>query len=1201
MPWRPIIEMKFLRALICAGLLALQLSPALAFWHGFPATFQNLGGIVGNIDSITYYTNLRPFVNWAQQGANGNGNRALNSGAVTELAGWQAGYFDSNGDLIPGAAITGVTNIAVTLFTTPPNIGTYPPGSVSATFQGTVSSNVLTVTSISGTIAAGDQIVAPGLQGTAYNIQPFGSGGTSGTGGNGTYQLNTTATIASPVSMTSYTYWWTGQSMTLQWTGNSVTSVTLSGSIGTGGSFPVCTSSPCTFTYGYNPLNTALIFNFPSAAANPPTKIQVFQTKYASRMSACVAGTLIQCWNPDFITSAGPIGLKRYMDVESSNQTGVSDISQYADQNYSHIGNTCGGIASFDGTISGTTLTVANSNSTTARISNGMQLLDASGLVTANTTITTGSGGNNGTYTVNNSQTIANVTATVSTTNNNNVLTVTGAPSGTIVAYQTVTGTNIRGTPTIILPYGTGGTSGTGGTGTYQMSDTASGSGSGITATFTDKMYAYAIPGSWTGTGGAKCGIHPSLLVALANATNTEPWFNIPVTMSDSGMTSIASYFRDNLHNGLATSYEIGNENWNGAIGATFYYLSTIGRPIFNSGAAPSQMAGYQMSHLMNIVKGVYGGKRSSWRGIVSGQFASASGVATAFLSGVSTWIAANSPSTIVTDLFNDMIVAQYASDFTASLPITAVSTGATTTVTISGTTSQPLVNGQKRRLFFTAPSGLSAYNGMDVTLSGVAGSTFQFSDFTTTGTFTNTGNDWVAPPGFFNMTDDSTACYVNAGATLGSGSSITGSVLTPGTVTGTIRAGQGLSGQAGIPANTYVISSAGGGTWNLNNSVVGTVTGTMATAPCATNTQFFAQEYSKTLITGNNDYGYTLPSPNYTNAMAGVLQPLQLQANSYNLSLRNYEGGFQIVLGGNFSQSSNATTQLFIQNYFYDSAGTDPLYTAGKVVSGINQSMQSVWSSFPAQFAVYDAIGTFDALTYPGDTNGLWTQLLAENSAGPFVDPTSPTSATCSEIGTGGLPGNSSTSTSFAANIGATLSPFVVVTLGQSGGTFGTPTVTVGGVSLSLVDSINSSGVVSAIYAGIATGLSGSQTIAVTFDAGSTFRDRPIYAFTTANLNSQSVLSHAAGNSPLNFNYTKNGCIIAGGYAAATTSFATSSGASTLNSSTPGVAPNPTIYTGFNRTSPNGFGAVLSAPFNSSIFSINAGTVAGIAALEVR
>lgn len=1047
------MKLRSFFAFFLAFTFAGWLVPASAFLHrgvvSGSAPAVNLGGLLVNIGGssggIVYSTNTRPFTNWAQQGSGGNGNRSLNSQAITMQAAVAAGNLDSNGELLPNQS--GITNLQVSFFTDP-QVASYPPGNVSATFTGSVSGTTLTVSGVSGnTIQIGDQIRGPLLpQGSPINITAQLTGVT---GGNGTYSLSSSATVASS-AMTSTTYWWTGLQLTIKWSGTSTTSVVLGGfsSLGTGGSFPTCTSSPCTLTLGYNPSNLALIFNFPSNSSSPPTKIEIFEPRFASNMTACDAGSLIDCWNPDFVRDIGPFGLKRYMDLESTNSSGVSDISQYADQNYVLLGAGCGGNNSFDATVSGNTLTA-----TTASLAGGMgpgvTIFDSTGQIAPGTTITAGPYAASGTFTISGSPvTITNPTATSgSTTSGSKILDLTSATvTGTILPYMDVSGTNISagGGPTIILPYGTSGTTGTGGQGTYAMSVAATGTSvGGVSATFKTRMWTATIPGTWIGSSGTKCGVNPSLLVALANATNTAIHFNLPSTISDTGIANIATAFLS-LKHGLTTSFEDCNENWNGNLGACYYWLQTEGKVAQQSGTAGVNQAGYDMARLMNIVSGVYGsGRRSDWRGIVGGQFQSpTAAVASGFVSGANIWIAANAPGTPIYNLFDDVVIAPYITDGASPWTVTALTSGNPTTVTVSGG-SPSLANGQKRRLFLSGTSGITCTPtcgaaGLDVTVAGLSGSTFTFNDFTTSGTFVSSGTNKLAPTGFYDMIDDSEACFANTtGASISSGS-VTGSVLTASGVTGTIRNGQGLTG-TGLPSNLY-ITTGSGSSWNLNQSVVGTVSGAMATVPCSTNYQFYAQEYSKALIAGVNDYGYSPTQGTTAEApfLAAAMQTNQLYAVSQGLSFRNYEGAFQVLINsGLYPNYGNVNVADFVVNYFYDAAGNDPNYSPAQLVNNIDLGMQAVWSAYPGHYSVYNSgIGTFLAYTYPGDTNAMFSQLKTENAAGPYVDPT--------PAATWSVNYNSSTDKNFASGGGTTLSctytapsnGYAVVAVAQGSGT---------------------------------------------------------------------------------------------------------------------------------------------------------------------
>ena len=58
-------------------------------------------------------------------------------------------------------------------------------------------------------------------------------------------------------------------------------------------------------------------------------------------------------------------------------------------------------------------------------------------------------------------------------------------------------------------------------------------------------------------------GVPLEMLVALANATGTDPWFSIPVTADADYVRQFAEYVRDHLDPGLRATFETGNEVWN--------------------------------------------------------------------------------------------------------------------------------------------------------------------------------------------------------------------------------------------------------------------------------------------------------------------------------------------------------------------------------------------------------------------------------------------------------------------------------------------------------------------------------------------------------------------------------------------------------------------------------------------------------------
>lgn len=104
-----------------------------------------------------------------------------------------------------------------------------------------------------------------------------------------------------------------------------------------------------------------------------------------------------------------------------------------------------------------------------------------------------------------------------------------------------------------------------------------------------------------------------------------------------------------------------------------------------------------------------------------------------------------------------------------------------------------------------------------------------------------------------------------------------------------------------------------------------------------------------------------------------------------------------------------------------------------------------------------------------------------------------------------------SSTNTSTASfNIGATPGPYVVVAIEQQN-THANPTVTIGGVSLN--QDANDSNSQAVIFSGIATGLSGTQTVAITA-SGSAFETRDYALWYTSDSIRLSGTAGAGGSS---------------------------------------------------------------------------------------
>lgn len=777
-----------------------------------------------------------------------------------------------------------------------------------------------------------------------------------------------------------------------------------------------------------------------------------------------------------------------------------------------------------------------------------------------------------------------------------------GSPFNAISAGDTVNGVGV--TPGTVITSGACTVQGCAGTYTVNNSQTVSPAVSmnfGATATY-------------AGPSGPKGGIHPSVAIELARLTGSNIHFTLPINISDAGMTALATYFRDNLPSGVKVFFEIGNENWNFGLGVTFFWLNSAGIPLFgtNSGIAYS---GYRMSQLMAIAASVFGtnsynlmaGRTTSrWGGIIGGQMRNDASIPTAFISGFTTWQAAFSPSTAPSDLYSEVDVAPYFSDFPASLTIAGVTPGTTTTVTTAS--SHGYAAGQVVRLFFNTTTGGtvgSVLNGQYVTVGSPSGATFTFSSINTTGLTYSPGsaNDYSAANingGGSSYTASSTVkpLYDTAEASAACGSSvaasltgsITGNVLTSSGVTGgPIVIGQALAG-AGVPASTF-INSGSGSTWNLNNTLgapIGPVA--MTTAPCATAYQYFARQTSKALITGvAADLGY-LPNIAQT-AFPSIIAVNKLYANSYGLNLSNYEGGSQFVITGRMG-TVGATSNLLghFLNWRWDDGGSDPLYTPAKVLQNQYSMMRSLYLPYPAQYVEQLNGSTFSGVRYLGDTNAPWSAILAENTLGVPVDPTPPAAWTATYAGNstnrffsaGSCSGCTDTLATTVIGTAATRA-IMVVTL--TGGTV--TTAVCDGVSTGTPDVVSNGDGSRRTYIFSFALSAGSNVRTCTITtASASFQNREFYVMTASGLGT-GLIGANTGNPAGTFtiNYTKNALLVTGS-ACSTSSYAGTSGISTPSVSSPTTT---TVATDADTSNTAKF-AMFRAPFASSIFSVAPG-----------
>lgn len=847
--------------------------------------------------------------------------------------------------------------------------------------------------------------------------------------------------------------WWNGLAMKVTWTGTST--VTMTGSLGTGGTALSCAGNSCTFTFGLDPNNVSLTFAITNVN-DPPKNMFVYKAAYQAQVTAlatCTPNVNCNHFAPDWLAEISAFGRLRSMDWMATNSSGVVDDTQLADFDYRLcIACDSGGGGYGSAGISGTTLTILPQTLVNQSYVQAGTLVKGVG-VSAGTKILsqlTGTPGLDGTFLINNSQTLA---------------------PGSTVYFNADSGTNFISNKT-----------------------------------------------------GPKGGVHPSVMVELARITGADIYFTLPVAISDAGMTAIATYFRDHMPAGQKVFYQLGNENWNGALGITYWWLNGAAVPIFGGSFSGLVYNGYRAAQLMTIVKGVYGtnsynkvtNPTGKWVGIIEGQEDNQNAASAAFMSGYSTWLAGCSCSTVVTDLFGEVITASYFFDFPATNDIQSITPG---NPTIINSTGSSVSTGQIVRTFVGA-DGATPLNNLNFTATAINANSFSIPINTTGSTYS--GTMYFGNSRYYNMMDASSACFASSSAS-GTGT-ISGNTLTLTGISGTVVLGQGVAG-AGVPANTYINSGSAGSYTTNNSATVGPVA--MTTTPCATKYQFFAQQNSKFLITGNNDFGYTGNGAGPLPGFPAIFTSNALAAHSLGMELTQYEGTNHVVAIGRMDPE-------FPINYQWDAAGNDPLYTPAKIYQTSFQMFRDyAQSAFSAKFLDQHQADWFSGLRFYGDTNPAWTATLAENALGPYVDPPSPPAWTASYAGNasnrlvepGGGCGATCTDTLSAAVIGtAATSVKFLATI--TGGTL--TSAACDGVTATVSDVVATiGGRPTAIYT-IAVG-AGSNTRSCTLvSTGASFQYRSFYIVPVTGLSSptpSATGTFTGGNTAVT--YAKNSLLL--------------------------------------------------------------------------
>jgi Ca2+-binding RTX toxin-like protein len=118
-------------------------------------------------------------------------------------------------------------------------------------------------------------------------------------------------------------------------------------------------------------------------------------------------------------------------------------------------------------------------------------------------------------------------------------------------------------------------------------------------------------PGNYVTQGTGADGYHGAsieTMVALANQTRTDPWFNIPHQADANYIRQFATYVRDHLDAGLVARFEFSNEVWNWGFGQAQYALQQATArwgPDDQSGFM--QWYGMKAAQMARIVASVFG------------------------------------------------------------------------------------------------------------------------------------------------------------------------------------------------------------------------------------------------------------------------------------------------------------------------------------------------------------------------------------------------------------------------------------------------------------------------------------------------------------------------------------------------------------------------------------------------------------------
>lgn len=235
----------------------------------------------------------------------------------------------------------------------------------------------------------------------------------------------------------------------------------------------------------------------------------------------------------------------------------------------------------------------------------------------------------------------------------------------------------------------------------------------------------------WTGTYNDDWNGHAmplSVIAELGNLTGCELHVCIPHQATNTCVTAMAAYFRDNLHTGRIIHFEYSNECWNSQFAQTSY-CNTQGVALFASGNAFSdgrKWFGFRNAQIMKLVRDAFA-DRTRWRGAI-GAWTVSTSTSDKIIEGINYWRTSTSSPLALTDLFDSLHITGYFGGVQGSRGITSITRANPGVVTTSA--NHDLATGQKVRFSFYNDhagnsDGMEQLDGVEATVTVLSSTTF--------------------------------------------------------------------------------------------------------------------------------------------------------------------------------------------------------------------------------------------------------------------------------------------------------------------------------------------------------------------------------------------------------------------------------------------------------------------------------------------